>query len=306
MVRRSLRAPAGSPLNVDRVSQPIAISSKWRQSEGRLQPDLWAAEGTLSAGWEDAVAATTRGALAPAHWEGLRRRARAGVRNAYVTAYMPTATTSNIVGQNECFEPFTSNVYTRRTLAGEFTVVNRHLIAELGALGLWDDALYRGLLAAAGSVQGLARVPPELQRRYRTAREMHPSLGVRMAAAMAPFVCQSMSLNLFLSAPDLPRIVRFLLEGWRAGLKTGCYYVHTQPASGTQKGVALAADGAALAADGAALAADGAALAADGAALAADGVAPDGAALAADGAAPDRAASNGAPACSVGCTTCSL
>jgi ribonucleotide reductase alpha subunit len=146
---------------------------------------------------------------------------------------MPTATTSNIVGQNECFEPFTSNIYARETLAGIFVVVNRHLIRELGAA--WTDDLRRAVIGAGGSVQGLAGIPPDVQRRFLTARELHPSLLTRTAKAMAPFVCQSTSLNLYLAKPLLPKILRFLLENWRAGLKTGVYYIHTQPASGGQQ-----------------------------------------------------------------------
>lgn len=204
-------------------------------SEGKLQPDLWVEAGDLALGWEEEVAAATGGAVTPAMWAELRERARRGARNAYVTADMPTATTSNIAGQNECFEPFTSNLYTRRTLAGEFYVVNRHLMAELGDLGLWDEPMRRAILAAGGSVQGIEGIPAELRRRYLTARELHPSLIILMAKAMAPFICQSMSMNVYFDEPDLPKILRFLVEGWREGLKTGMYYCHTRPAAGSQK-----------------------------------------------------------------------
>lgn len=204
-------------------------------SEGKLQPDLWVEAGHLGPGWEDEVERLTGGVIKASDWAELRARCRRGVRNAYVTAYMPTATTSNMVGQNECFEPFTSNIYTRRTLAGEFFIVNRHLMAELTELGLWDEQMRRDILAAAGSVQAIERIPADVRRRYRTAREIHPSFVIRMAAAMAPFVCQSLSMNLFLNEPDLPKILRFLFEGWRAGLKTGMYYCHTKPAAGSQK-----------------------------------------------------------------------
>ena len=203
---------------------------------GMLQPDLWAEEGTLAANWELEVEAATGGYLKPRDWAELRARVMEyGVRNAYVTAYMPTATTSNIAGQNECFEPFTSNLYTRKTLAGEFLVINRHLMRQLTARGLWDEKMRRELLAAGGSVQGIARIPVDIRRLYRTARELHPSLTIYMAKAMAPFVCQSMSMNLFLDGPNLPKILRFLVEGWRAGLKTGMYYCHTMAATGSQK-----------------------------------------------------------------------
>jgi len=203
---------------------------------GKLQPDLWVEEGTLAANWELEVEAATGGYLTPRDWAELRRMVMEyGVMNAYVTAYMPTATTSNIAGQNECFEPFTSNIYTRKTLAGEFLVINRHLMRRLTALGLWDEKMRRDLLAAGGSVQGIARVPAEVRRLFRTARELHPSFTIYMAKAMAPFICQSMSMNLFLDEPNLPKIIRFLVEGWRAGLKTGLYYCHTKAATGSQK-----------------------------------------------------------------------
>jgi ribonucleotide reductase alpha subunit len=204
-------------------------------SEGRLQPDLWVESGHLEPGWESEVEAATGGAITAADWDDLRARVCDGVRNAYVTAYMPTATTSNIVGQNECFEPFTSNIYTRKTLAGEFFVVNRHLMRELAELGLWGEEMRRGILAASGSVQSLAAVPEDVRRRYRTAREIHPSRIIKMAKSMAPFICQSMSMNMYLDDPDLPKIIRFLLEGWHAGLKCGLYYCHTRPVVGSQK-----------------------------------------------------------------------
>jgi ribonucleoside-diphosphate reductase alpha subunit len=205
-------------------------------SKGLLQPDLWVQQGHLAANWEEELDVISGGVLTPAMWAQLRLdAAKYGVRNAYVTAYMPTATTSNIVGVNECFEPFTSNIYTRTTLAGEFFVVNRHLMAELSELGLWDDAMRRTIIAANGSVQGITRIPIEIRRRYRTAREIHPSNIIRMAAAMAPWIDQSMSMNAFFTTPDLPKILRFLFEGWEAGLKTGMYYCHTAPAAGSQK-----------------------------------------------------------------------
>lgn len=204
-------------------------------SEGKLQPDLWVEAGDITADWEAEVEVLTDGFLKPRDWAALRAQCRRGVRNAYLIAYMPTATTSNIVGQNECFEPNTSNTYTRRTLAGEFLVVNRHLLRRLAELGLWDEEMRCEILAAGGSIQEIARIPDSERRLFRTAREIHPSLFIRMAKSMAPFICQSMSMNLFLKAPDLSKILRFLVEGWRAGLKTGLYYCHTQPASGAQK-----------------------------------------------------------------------
>jgi len=207
-------------------------------SQGLLQPDLWVRAGDLEPDWEAQVETATYGYLRPADWAALRVRARRGVRNAFLNAYMPTATTSNLTGQNESFEPFSSNLYTRETLAGEFFIINRHLMRRLAALGLWDDQMREALLASGGSIQGIERIPPEVRRLFRTAREIHPSLHIRMAKAMAPFICQSMSFNLQLNEPSLPVIIRFLLEGWKEGLKCGMYYCHSRAATGSQKAAA--------------------------------------------------------------------
>jgi ribonucleoside-diphosphate reductase alpha subunit len=217
------------------IDAPYATFSGSPISKGKLQPDLWVDAGNLQIGWESDIADTTGGIIKSSDWSALRSSAMCGVRNAYVTAYMPTATTSNVVGQNECFEPFTSNIYTRKTLAGEFLVVNRHLMAELTELKLWDDNLRREIIADSGSVRDNTRIPQEIRRRYRTVREIHPSFLIKMAKSMSPFICQSMSMNLFLDEPNLPKIIRFLIEGWKAGLKTGMYYCHTAPAAGSQK-----------------------------------------------------------------------
>jgi ribonucleoside-diphosphate reductase alpha chain len=202
---------------------------------GLLQPDLWVRAGHLEEGWEDGVAATTGGALSPGMWADLRRRCSRHLRNAYVTADMPTATSSQATGQNECFEPFTSNLYTRRTLAGEFTLLNPHLLSELEALGLWDEEMRRALIGAAGSVQGIRRVPPDLRWRFRTAREIDQRLLTRHAKARNPFLSQTQSLNYYFSEPRLKDALTVLLLGWREGLTTGSYYIHTQPAAGAQK-----------------------------------------------------------------------
>jgi ribonucleoside-diphosphate reductase alpha subunit len=251
-------------------------------SEGLLAPDLWVAAGHLAAGWEDAAGVDTAGAFGPGEWTDLRAAIRTwGARNAYVTAYMPTATTSNIVGQNECFEPFTSNLYVRRTLAGEFVVVNRHLVDSLARLGLWSADLRRDLIAASGSVQRIERVPKHVRSLFLTAREIHPSLIVRTASAMAPFVCQSLSMNLFLDKPDMGKVIRFLFEGWRAGLKTGMYYCHTSPATTARPDHGLTAPSDAS-------------------------VAPDAEASAAEASADEASADAPVEACVRGCTSCSL
>lgn len=202
---------------------------------GLLQPDLWVRAGHLGAGWADEVAATTGGALTPAMWEALRGRCRLHLRNGYVTADMPTATSSQATGQNECFEPFTSNLYTRKTLAGEFVILNPHLLQELEALGLWDEPMRQALLAAAGSVQGIARIPEDVRHRYRTARELDQRAITFHAKARNPFLSQTQSLNYYFGPPVLKDILTVILTGWREGLTTGSYYIHTQPAAGSLK-----------------------------------------------------------------------
>lgn len=202
-------------------------------SQGKLQPDLWGEDREV---WELAVENTTGKALTRQHWADLRAEiAQFGIRNAYLIAYMPTATTSNVVGQNECFEPFTSNIYTRKTLAGQFTIANKHLVRELSNLGLWSDKMCSDIINLGGSVQKIDSIPQEVRDRYKTVRELGPGAILNMCRIMAPFICQSMSMNLFLEEPSLPKILSFLVSGWKKGLKTGMYYCHTQPASGSQK-----------------------------------------------------------------------
>lgn len=293
---------AASQSAADAVAEgPYASYAGSPVSAGRLTPDLWAERGELAADWEDAIAATTRGALTPAMWAELRRAAATtGMRNAYLTAMMPTATTSNVVGQNECFEPFTSNLYTRQTLAGEFVLVNRHLVRELSLLGLWNEELRRDIVARQGSVKGHPRIPADVARRYLTAREIHPTKVVRTAAALAPFVCQSLSMNLWLAAPDLPRILRFLFEAHAAGLKTGMYYCHTLPAAAPRAPASAAASASNTPASAAAAAASTPTAAP---AAPAHGGSVD-LILAMSPSSPDELSA--APACTPGCASCSL
>ena len=202
---------------------------------GELQPDMWVRCGHLALGWEEAVAETTGDLLRPADWATLRAACRAGLRNSYVTADMPTATSSQTTGQNEAFEPFTTNLYTRKTLAGDFTLLNPHLVRELEALDLWDEEMRLALLESGGSVQGVERVPLELRRRFRTAREIDQRLLTRHAAARNPFLSQTQSLNYYFGAPIFSDALTVLVDGWKAGLTTGSYYIHTTPATGAQK-----------------------------------------------------------------------
>jgi ribonucleoside-diphosphate reductase alpha chain len=191
-------------------------------SKGRLQPDLW----------EVKPLTESDGSL---DWVALRTKAARGLRNSLLIAPMPTASTSQILGYNECFEPFTSNIYTRRTLAGEFIVVNKHLTKELMELGIWSEALKQEIVVRNGSVQGIAGIPEEVQARYKTAWEIPQKTLIDMAAARGAFICQSQSLNLFMADPNYAKLTSMHFYGWKKGLKTGCYYLRTKAPVAAQK-----------------------------------------------------------------------
>jgi len=163
-------------------------------------------------------------------WDSLRAKVMAhGLRNSLLTAPMPTASTSQILGNNECFEPYTSNVYVRRTLAGEFVVINSHLMRDLIARGLWSEETKQRLIADNGSVQRL-EIPEELKLLYRSVWEIPQKAIVEMAADRGPFVDQSQSLNIHLADPNYAKMTSMHFWGWRRGLKTGMYYLRTRAA----------------------------------------------------------------------------
>lgn len=220
-----------------RWSSPLA--------EGRLQPDLWVETGHLAPGWEAEIERALGRHLPAAAWEAQRAELReGGARNCYTTASMPTATTSNIVGQNECFEPYTSNVYTRRVLAGEMTVVNHHLVAELTELGLWTEEIRLAIIGARGSVQGIEAIPEDIRRRFRTARELDSRLVVLASIARGPFIGQSQSLNHYCDVITVEDVLTNLILAQKGGLTTAGYYRHMTPASGgTKAAVAVAGRG---------------------------------------------------------------
>ncbi|NDB83408.1 MAG: hypothetical protein EB127_11865 [Alphaproteobacteria bacterium] len=157
-----------------------------------------------------------------------------GIRNSLLVAPMPTASTSQILGNNECFEPFTSNLYTRRVLAGDFVVVNKYLVEDLVKLGLWTSETRTAIIANNGSVQGM-NLPSDICELYKTAWEIPQKTLINMARDRAPFICQSQSLNLFLSEPSYAKMSSMHFYAWKAGLKTGCYYLRTQAVSSAQK-----------------------------------------------------------------------
>jgi ribonucleoside-diphosphate reductase alpha chain len=148
---------------------------------------------------------------------------------------MPTASTSQILGYNECFEPVTSNIYTRRTLAGEFVVINRHLMGELMNIGLWNDDMKQRIVASNGSVQGLEDIPLDVRARYKTTWEIPQKVLIDMSAARGAFICQSQSLNLFVADPNYAKLTSMHFYAWRKGLKTGCYYLRTKAPVSAQK-----------------------------------------------------------------------
>jgi ribonucleoside-diphosphate reductase alpha chain len=169
-------------------------------------------------------------------WDLLRERVISyGVRNSLLVAPMPTASTSQILGNNECIEPFTSNLYTRRVLAGDFMVVNKYLVDELTKLGLWTSEIRTQIIADNGSVQNISELPQAIRDVYKTVWEIPQKVLIDMAADRAPFICQSQSLNLFLSEPTYAKMSSMHMYAWKKGLKTGCYYLRTKAASSAQK-----------------------------------------------------------------------
>ena len=153
-----------------------------------------------------------------------------GARNSLLVAPMPTASTSQILGNNESFEPFTSNIYTRRVLSGEFICVNRHLVKDLIREGLWTSEIKNQIVAENGSVQNIAKIPERLRQVYKTVWEIPQKCLINMAVARGPFICQSQSLNLYQQNPVFKKMTSMHFYAWKQGLKTGQYYFRSRPA----------------------------------------------------------------------------
>ena len=184
-------------------------------SQGKLQFDMWGV--TPSDRWE---------------WDILKDEIKEhGMRNSLLMAPMPTASTAQILGNNECFEPYTSNIYTRRTLSGEFIVVNKHLLRDLTKLGLWDDDMKNRLIAANGSIQNINEIPENLKVLYRTAWEIPQRAILDMAADRGAYICQSQSLNIFMENVNNSKLTSMHFYAWKKGLKTGMYYLRTKAAT---------------------------------------------------------------------------
>ena len=164
-------------------------------------------------------------------WKKLKEDIKTkGLRNSLLLAPMPTASTSQILGNNECFEPYTSNIYTRRTLSGEYIIVNKHLLKDLTRLGLWNDELKQKLMAANGSVANIPEIPAELKALYKTVYEISQKIIIDQAADRGAFICQSQSLNLFVENPNFAKLSSMHFYGWQKGLKTGMYYLRSKAA----------------------------------------------------------------------------
>jgi ribonucleoside-diphosphate reductase alpha subunit len=164
-------------------------------------------------------------------WDALKEEIKStGLRNSLLLAPMPTASTSQILGNNECFEPYTSNIYTRRTLSGEYIIMNKHLLKDLIGLGLWNDSLKQKLMAENGSVQNIDEIPDNLKEMYKTVYEISQKVLIDQSADRGAFVCQSQSLNLFVENPTFSKLSSMHFYGWQKGLKTGMYYLRSKAA----------------------------------------------------------------------------
>ena len=165
-------------------------------------------------------------------WASLKEEVKKfGVRNSLLVAPMPTASTSQIFGNNECFEPYTSNIYTRRVLSGEFIIVNKHLLKDLVNLGLWNNSMKNKIISANGSIQNIDEIPAEIKELYKTVWEIKQRNIIDMSADRGAYICQSQSLNLFVDNPNTSKLTSMHFYAWKRGLKTGMYYLRTQAAT---------------------------------------------------------------------------
>jgi ribonucleoside-diphosphate reductase alpha subunit len=183
-------------------------------AEGVLQPDMWDGETKFSGRYD---------------WDAMRERVKAkGLRNSLLMAPMPTASTAQILGNNECFEPYTTNIYLRRTLAGEFVVVNKHLVDDLKKVGLWSKEMKDLMVKAGGSIQNIVDIPDDIKQLYKTVWEISQKCIIDMAADRGRFIDQSQSMNLFMESPTLSKLSSMHMYAWKAGLKTGMYYLRSK------------------------------------------------------------------------------
>ena len=188
-------------------------------SEGKFQFDLWG------------VKPTDR-----YDWESLRKDVmKDGVANSLLIALMPTASTSQILGNNECFEPITSNMYTRRTIAGDFIIINKYLVKDLMKLGMWDISMKNNIISNNGSIQNISIIPKHIRNLYKTVWEIKQKVLIDQSIDRGPFVCQTQSMNLFFEEPSHSVLTSALFHGWKNGLKTGSYYIRSKPKAQAQQ-----------------------------------------------------------------------
>jgi ribonucleoside-diphosphate reductase alpha subunit len=186
-------------------------------SQGVLQPDMWEGEAKFSGRYD---------------WNAMRERIKTkGLRNSLLMAPMPTASTAQILGNNECFEPYTTNIYLRRTLAGEFVVVNKHLVNDLKRVGLWSKEMKDLMVKAGGSIQNILDIPDDIKNLYKTVWEISQKCIIDMAADRGRFIDQSQSMNLFVESPTMSKLSSMHMYAWKAGLKTGMYYLRSKAKS---------------------------------------------------------------------------
>ena len=186
-------------------------------SQGVLQPDMWEGETKFSGRYD---------------WNAMRERIKTkGLRNSLLMAPMPTASTAQILGNNECFEPYTTNIYLRRTLAGEFVVVNKHLVEDLKRVGLWSKEMKDLMVKAGGSIQNIVDIPEDIKKLYKTVWEISQKCIIDMAADRGRFIDQSQSMNLFVESPTMSKLSSMHMYAWKAGLKTGMYYLRSKAKS---------------------------------------------------------------------------
>lgn len=203
-------------MELSKVEGPYSSWEGSPISKGVFQFDMWGVKPS-SGRWD---------------WESLREQVVThGVRNSLLVAPMPTASTSQILGNNECFEPYTSNIYVRRVLSGEFAVVNKHLLKDLIRLGLWNESMKNKLITANGSVQNIPEIPQDLKELYKTVWEIKQKTILEMAADRGAYICQSQSLNIHIQDVNFGKLTSMHFHAWKLGLKTGMYYLRTKAAA---------------------------------------------------------------------------
>jgi len=210
-------ASVQSSMEIAKAKEPYSTFKGSPMSEGEFQYNMWGInDEDLSGNWD---------------WKKLRKNViKHGVRNSLLVAPMPTASTSQILGNNEAFEPYTSNIYTRRVLSGEFIVVNKHLLEDLVEMELWDNNMKEDIMRANGSIQHIDKIPQDLKDLYKTVWEMSMKDIIDMARHRGYFIDQSQSLNLFMQDADYAKLTSMHFYGWKSGLKTGMYYLRTKSA----------------------------------------------------------------------------